>query len=324
MDMKFYRLMLSLLALSLLLVGCTAAPRPLGGGRGQIVFASERDGNLELYMQNVDGSGLRRLTTNPASDITPVWSPDGKQVAFVSDRDHPEKEIYLLNVADLSVTRLTNNQEQENNPAWSPDGKRIVYVAVGQDKVSQIYVMNADGSNPQRLTEAAVGAFFPAWSPNGKRIAYSAWDNHSLAIYVMNADGSQPVRLTEGFDINYAAAWSPDSSQLLYVSGITTDIVPSGFMFSKEGNLFAMGPEGQYDLHLLEDIRIKVIKADGSSVINFKTFPSWTDPVWSPDGKYIAYVNTPADDSEICIMKIDGTGSMNLSNSPGLDYTPDW
>jgi Tol biopolymer transport system component len=92
----------------------------------RLAFSSDRDGNTEIYLMNVDGSNVVRLTNNLASDTQPDWSPDGKQIAFTSDRDG-NTEIYVLDVeeailstGDANVKRLTNYRGDEAGPVWKP------------------------------------------------------------------------------------------------------------------------------------------------------------------------------------------------------------
>jgi hypothetical protein len=85
---------------------------------GRIAFASNRDGNFEIYVMNADGSGVTRLTNNPANDW-PSWSPDGKRIAFDSNRDG-NFEIYVMNADGSGQTNLTNNQAEDWGPSWSP------------------------------------------------------------------------------------------------------------------------------------------------------------------------------------------------------------
>jgi len=84
-----------------------------------IAFASDRDGNWEIYVMNSDGSNVRRLTNNPATDDAPTWSPDNQQLAFASDRDG-DFEIYILNVSDGTVVQqVTQNTAQDRWPLWA-------------------------------------------------------------------------------------------------------------------------------------------------------------------------------------------------------------
>jgi hypothetical protein len=95
---------------------------------GRIAFASNRDGNWEIYVMNADGSGQINLTNNPADDGVPSWSPDGRRIAFVSNRDG-NLEIYVMNADGSSgqINRLTNNPADDVVPSWSPDGRRIAF-----------------------------------------------------------------------------------------------------------------------------------------------------------------------------------------------------
>ena len=171
-----------------------------------VVFASQRDGNPEIYMMKADGSNETRLTHDPEDDWQARWSPDSTRLAFVSARDG-EWEIYLMDVSDGGIAgdsqlvRLTDNEVRDGFPDWSPDGTQIVFSSM-RDGNEEIYVMNADGSNPQRLTFNDYDESFPRWSPDGQRIAYTVFlpANHiySYDIAIMNADGSGQHQITRG------------------------------------------------------------------------------------------------------------------------------
>ena len=104
-----------------------AVPRPsgvvLGKVSGRITFQTNRDGNIEVYVMNGDGSGLTDLTDNPAGDDMPMWSPDGSKILFGADRDGND-EIYVMNADGSDPTNLTNNPAQEETADWSRTGKR--------------------------------------------------------------------------------------------------------------------------------------------------------------------------------------------------------
>jgi hypothetical protein len=144
----------------------TARARATATARSQagcIAFASNRDGNWEIYVMNADGSGVTRLTNNPADDRVPSWSPDGRRIAFDSKRDG-NYEIYVMNADGSGQTNLTNNPADDYMPSWSPDGRRIAFDSK-RDGNYEIYVMNADGSGVTRLTNNPAFDCCPAWSP---------------------------------------------------------------------------------------------------------------------------------------------------------------
>jgi len=139
------------------LIGCLALPiiggiefvragaRP-ASNEGQIVF--ERSSCI--WVMDADGRNEKQLTTGRA----PVWSPDGKQIAFSRRADGLrtyECDIYIMNADGSNIRQLTGGPENDSKPAWSPDGKQIAFIRQVQNQLA-IYVMDADGSNVQRLT----------------------------------------------------------------------------------------------------------------------------------------------------------------------------
>lgn len=120
----------------------------------RILFGSNRDGadNPELYVMNVDGTGVVRLTDNPAVDARARWSPDGQRIVFASDRDGPDMDIFVMN-ADGSgdATDLTQDGFYDDYAAWSPDGTQIAFES-DQDGDVEIYTIPAGGGGLVQLT----------------------------------------------------------------------------------------------------------------------------------------------------------------------------
>jgi WD40 repeat protein len=132
---------------------------------GKIAFASNRDGNAEIYVMDPDGRNQIDLTTHGARDADPAWSPDGRQIAFTSFRDG-NFELYIMDVNSRKTTRLTDNPADDSFPAWSPDGEKIAFQSK-RDGNWEICVMNADGSNQKRLTNHMRDNNHPAWGSPG-------------------------------------------------------------------------------------------------------------------------------------------------------------
>ncbi len=136
-------------------------------------------------------STLVRLTNNNAWDAGPAWSPDGKRIAFCSNRDG-KSEIYMMNSDGSDVKRLTNNLSEDFGPVWSPDGNKLLFDSE-RDGNKEIYVMDADGGNQIRLTRNNATDSATSWSPDGSQIAFASNrvdGSYNYDIYVMNADGS--------------------------------------------------------------------------------------------------------------------------------------
>ena len=126
--------------------------------RTKIAFTSTRDGNGEIYVMDGDGRNQRRVTVNPARDEDPAWSPDGKKIAFVSNRNNvnkDHKQIWVIDADGKNPIRLTDGLN-DVYPDWSPDGTRIVYdVPLGHP--AGITVMDADGKDKRLLTRHVGG-----------------------------------------------------------------------------------------------------------------------------------------------------------------------
>ena len=152
--------------LGLALAGCGSDSTAPSGrpAAGQIAFTSERDGDQEIYLMHADGSGVTRLTNNPARDFWPVWSSDGTKIAFHSERDG-NGEIYVMNADGSNPLNLTNNPGWDGFGAWSPDGTKIAFNSERDNGNGEIYVMNADGSGLRNLTNNPAADLAPAWRP---------------------------------------------------------------------------------------------------------------------------------------------------------------
>jgi Tol biopolymer transport system component len=140
----------------------------------QIVFSSQMGDALgtaaysdtttaEIYIINVDGSGLQQLTNNTVHDNGARLSPDGQWIAFTSYRDG-NYDIYAMRIDGTDVHNLTNNPASDGSPTWSPDGTQIAFVS-DRDGNDEIYLMQADGSQPTRLTQTTSSDLNPAWQP---------------------------------------------------------------------------------------------------------------------------------------------------------------
>ena len=182
---------------------------------GKIVFYSKRDGNLEIYRMDSDGSNQIRLTFNGAADRWPTWSPNGQQIAFHSYRDG-NAEVYVMDADGSNPRNITRHPAFDVRPQWHPDGKQIAFMR--GEEISRIYTIDLEGNNLRLVTEAEfIGDL--KWSPDGKRIALEASiDQEGGEIYVVNANGtnrwlvSKPVpRSTMRL-----GGWSPNGEKILY------------------------------------------------------------------------------------------------------------
>src|SRR5215210_2469930 len=162
------------------------------------------------------------VPTFPRNDYA-AWSPDGKRIAFTSDR-LGSLDIFVMNANGTQQRALVRSSGDEWRPAWSPDGKRIAFVSDRESRFSQIYSVDVASGRQDRLTFASASDSWPSWSSDG-RIAFSRWtydhdgDDEGSQIYVMNADGTGLRQVIADDDDDVAPAWSPDSSKIAFVGG---------------------------------------------------------------------------------------------------------
>lgn len=167
------------------------------------------DGDFEIFAVGVDGAGLTQLTKNGARDQQPDWSPDGKKIAFVSNRDF-RPGIYTMKADGARQRKRSRGPAVVfQSPSWSPDGERIAFVS-DQDGPTNIYAMDADGKGQVRLTDNGVPTDSgPVFSPSGKKIAFHTNRDGNFEIYKMRTDGSNPKNLTNDPAGDFTPDWQP-------------------------------------------------------------------------------------------------------------------
>jgi Tol biopolymer transport system component len=207
-----------LVVVGLVLVSATAlqAAGATNAPTGRIAFSMGGQAHEDIYAVNADGTGLVRLTDDPAADFDPSWSPDGGRIAYRHE-DEQSGQIYVMNADGSDQRNLTRRRGLDYSPAWSPNGKRIAFGSVRSGRAT-IWVMRPDGSGRKRLSR--VYGEYPAWSPDGRKIAFDHIfrGSHNWDIWVMNADGSGARPLIATAASEQGPAWSPDGKTIAYQS----------------------------------------------------------------------------------------------------------
>ena len=269
----------------------------------EIAFVTDRDGNSEIYIMDINGENLRNITKNDSLDFNPSWSQDGQSLYFYSKRDG-NPEIYSFKSDGTDLKRLTNHPSSDVLPELSPDGKTIVFMSDRDSLSKNIYLMNKDGSNIKPLTQNKSYEESPNWSPSGKEIVFtrqlrdSSDTSHAAngEIFIINSNGYNVRRLTNKTGYDSGAKFSPNGKQI-------------AFYGSNENN--------QWDLYLMD--------SDGTNLYNLTNDSiECYSPDWSSDGKWLVYTAGTKGNYNIWKINITTKERIQLTNTNGRNESPVW
>jgi Tol biopolymer transport system component len=279
----------------------------IGGGTGEIAFASTRNGGIsQIYLMNANGSNARALTDQKNGACQPAWSPDGKKLVYVSpcagkNDQYPRSSLCMLDLDSGATTQLLKVPGGDFEPAWSPDGAKIAFSSLREGFLA-VYVLNLADQAVTRLTDlsGAIQSRQPAWSPDGKQIVYTVKRSAILRIWTMYSDGTNPVQLprNSGSASDYLPAWSPDGSYILFSETNSEFTSPSSLMrYIVNSN---QPPKS---------VSMPLPVVD----VNFST-----------DGQWIAYEMTDTINQDIYIYNLLDSDRQRLTADPAVDFDPAW
>jgi TolB protein len=225
-----------------------------------IVMAADLENQFEIYSLNEPAQELRRLTSHPAEDVFPAWSPEGRRIAFASNRTGNE-EVFSIGADGTGLRNLTHHPAADIQPCWSPDGSRIAFVS-NRGKTDpddfDLYCMLADGSGVYPIDTSPERAEQPAWSPDGRHLTYvrsTTFDDHRL--WLATPDGTHLAPLQPNiFPVNPTSpTWTPDGTRIYFagtIPGLPTQLGSlnadgtGGLVLGREGKDVSprLSPEG--------------------------------------------------------------------------------
>ena len=292
---------------------------PIGGGIGQIAYASDRFGTMQIFLLDLATKKEKPLTPSKISACQPTWSADGKRMAFTSpcpakQDSYPGSNIYIINIdpagnPDLnSLVQITSGLEGDYDPDWSPDGKRIAFTSLRNQR-STIWLLNLEDMSLLQLTSGAYMDKQPAWSPSGMQIAFVRMAPFNQ-IWWMNDNGNpQTLFSIKGPTNNTGPTWSADGSVIFYSqSSIDSNIPLLVYRRFEDRNTAA---ETRIPANPNRDIG-PIAGVHKSPDGYWLAFESWTQT----SNKVVNH--------DIYIMNVNGSNLERLTTDPGFDFSPAW
>ncbi|MBK9782097.1 MAG: PD40 domain-containing protein [Anaerolineales bacterium] len=283
----------------------------LGGGAGQIAFASARTGDSQIFLADLKGENAFQITNMPNGACQPSWSPDGQRMVFISPCPGNEEiyfntSLYIINADGTGLTTLDASPGGNFDPAWSPDGKSIAFATMRTGKL-EIFAINPD--DPTSVTQVTKGAALvesrmPAWSPDSSKIIYVVKRIGVYQIWMINADGTEPIQIIRsGLAYNdYLPVWSPKDDLIIFNQRCAkTFCNPYLMRTSSTDRSSEQGLKLPINLTYIENID------------------------FSPDGLFLAYESVGDDrNMDVFFMTLSGGDKVRLSTDPEQDFHPAW
>jgi len=308
---------------------------------------------FSIYVKLVGTEDLLRLTKRESSiDFNPVWSPDGRYIAFCRILEG-ETGIYIIPALGGVERRVRGTYWQENEfkqifwffgrLSWSPDGKYLAYSdhANVDESATSIFLLSLDSPDIRRLTfpRTSIGDYNPAFSSDGQTLAWNRTSQDGTSIYTMALSGGDEQRLISGQQFGWGLAWMPDGRDIVFgKAGWLANAAwlwkisrnggePERLQFGQEGVQPSIRGNRLVYSRQMANINIwrrTLNSSDHASEMFIYSTGIESGPQFSPDGKMVAFESTRSGNYEIWMCRSDGSGLVQVTHFNSMTGTPRW
>jgi len=255
-------------------------------GRRMVFCSTRHTSNPNLYVKAVDGVAVVQLTSDPSSDVQPVFSPDDQRIAFASDRSG-NWDIWVINVDGTQPVQISNGISHDVHPSWSPDGRQLVYCSQPAGGGQwELWVVDAVAGGKRTFIGYGL---FPEWSPTSATILYQRARERGtrwFGIWTLTLVDGEPRHPTEiAFGADYAMilpTWSPDGARIAYTAVASAVPTPVGRQSIGLADIWVVDAQGRSRMRLTDGFDANfgpVISSDGR--VYFTSDREGHENIWS-------------------------------------------